>query len=207
MILFNRTARLASAGGLEWAASICEFVNQGDGPEIQLWSRVYSPGYGTIGWSGWFEDIVQLEAFGDGLLADAGYQALVAKGAEHVLPGTMDDNVYAPVHGAPSPDRDITYVRATQAVLANGNGRAGMAKGIEIAEHATTTMGVNTMFMTAMAGPYGSVGWLSGFESAAELQDAGAKIGADEGFAALVDGAQACYVEGTGMSTVFRRAV
>jgi hypothetical protein len=44
--------------------SITEKVKQVTGHDVQLWSTVYSAGFGTITWTAWFEDLAALEVIG-----------------------------------------------------------------------------------------------------------------------------------------------
>ena len=60
MYLFTRRARLAGgagAAGLEWATTITAKVAQVTGHEASLWATVYSPGFGHITWTAWFDDL------------------------------------------------------------------------------------------------------------------------------------------------------
>jgi hypothetical protein len=93
MYLFTRRTRLAGGNGMagvEWAGSICAKVKELTGQEIELWASVFSPGYGTISWTGWFEDLASLEAVGDKLEADPSFAKLSDAGAKFTE-GGLDD--------------------------------------------------------------------------------------------------------------------
>ena len=103
MYLFTRRTRLAGgdgAAGVTWAASIAAKVNEVTGQEVQLWGTVYSPGFGTISWTGWFADLASLEQVGDKLQADPGMQKLANDGTKFT-DGSLDDGLLQPIYGEP----------------------------------------------------------------------------------------------------------
>jgi hypothetical protein len=95
MYLFTRRTRLAGGNGpagIEWASQITSKVKEVSGHDVQLWSTVFSPGFGTISWTAWFDDLASLEAVGDKLDADPGMNQLGDKGAQ-LTDGTLDDGL------------------------------------------------------------------------------------------------------------------
>lgn len=209
MFLFTRRARLAGGSGpagIEWATSICTKVSEVTDQEVQLWATVYSPGFGTVSWTAWLADLPALESVGDRLAADAGYGALVAQGAEFVE-GGLDDSILQPLHGLPDPDRDVRYVGGVQAVIAGGQATRAMASGVELAMTAAAITGLPTMFVRSLTGPYGAVGWLTGYESMAEFESADHALSTDPGWIKTVDATEGCFVEDTAVTqtTMYRR--
>ncbi|MBX3284393.1 MAG: hypothetical protein R2746_13285 [Acidimicrobiales bacterium] len=195
MYLFTRQTRLLGghgSAGLEWAGQVCGAVQDVTGHEVQLWASVYSPGFGTVSWTAWVEDLAQLESIGDQLSADAGYAALVDKGAAYG-DGVVDDALMLPLHGAPDAATEVTYVSTVSAVVTGGDVARSMAAGIAIAEQAEKATGLTTMFVQALTGPYGSVGWLSGYADIAAVQAAQEALAADPGWPAVVDASDGCF--------------
>ncbi len=121
MYLFSRRTRLSGGNGtagVEWAQSIANKVKELTGTEIQLWSTVYSPGFGTISWTGWFEDLQSLETVGDKLQTDPGMEKLNNAGTKYTE-GGLDDGLIQPIYGAPT-EAPIQYVGGAVAVAAAG---------------------------------------------------------------------------------------
>jgi hypothetical protein len=208
MYLFSRRTRLSDGNGtagVEWAGKIAAKVKELTGTEIQLWATVYSPGFGTISWTGWFEDLQALEAVGDKLQADPAMEKLVNAGAKYTQ-GGLDDGLVQPIYGTPT-DAPIQYVGGAVAVCAAGSFERAMAAGVEIAQKAEAVTGLPTLFGRSVTGPYGGVGWLTGYESAAAMEKADAALAADSGWLKLLDSTKGCFAEDASItqSTIFRR--
>jgi hypothetical protein len=211
MYLFTRRTRLArgdAAAGVSWAISITDKVKQVTGQDVQLWSTVYSAGFGTISWTAWFEDLASLEAVGDKLDADPGMAELGNAGNEFT-DGSLDDGLLEPIYGDPAAGGDATYVGGAVAVGAAGNIERALGLGVEIAQKSEAITGLPTMFVRSMTGPYGGVGWLTGYENITAMQTAEAAIAADSSFMKLIDSTKGCFVEDATatQATIYRRVV
>jgi hypothetical protein len=208
MYLFTRRTRLSGGNGtagVEWALQIAAKVKELTGTEIQLWSTVYSPGFGTISWTGWFESLEALEKLGDTLQADPSMEKLSNAGAKFTE-GGLDDGLVQPIYGTPS-GAPIQYVSGATAVAAAGNIERAMAAGIEIAQKAEAVTGLPTLFGRSVTGPYGGIGWLTGYESAAAMEQADSALSSDPGWLKLLDSTEGCFAADTNVtqSTIFRR--
>jgi len=209
MYLFSRQAHLVGGNGMagvEWATEIAKKCESITGREVQLWASVYSPLYGTIGWTAWFEDLAALESFGDKLLADPSYNELAMAGADFV-DDLIDDNVASVVHGEVDAARTVEYVGSVRAVIAAGSYARALGAGVEIAEKFQAVTGIPGLFLTDMTGPYGSVGWLTGYTSIAELQASNDALAADLSWIGVVDSTKGCFAEDTAVtqSVIWRR--
>jgi hypothetical protein len=189
-----------------WALSITEKVKEVTGHEVQLWSTVYSAGFGTISWTAWFDDLASLEAVGDKLDADPAMAALGNAGNEFT-DGSLDDGLLQPIYGDPSAGGGAQYVGGAVAVCAAGNIERAMGLGVEIAQKSETITGLPTMFVRSLTGPYGGVGWLTGYESITAMEKAEDAIAADSSFLKLIDSTKGCFVEDatTTQATIYRR--
>ena len=209
MYLFSRRARLAlghGMAGVEWAQAVCAKVNEVTGHEVQLWATVYSPGFGTVSWTSWVADLTTLESIGDKLAVDTAYTDLVNAGAQF-LDGGIDDSVLQVLAGQPDPSRDVQYVTGAQAVVADGQIERAMGAGIEIGNAGESITGIPTLFVRSLTGPYGQVGWLTGFVSLAEMEAANDKLAADPSWLKTIDGMQGCFLADVNatQSTMYRR--
>ena len=148
MYLFNRRTRLVGgngSAGIEWATSIAAKVKEVTGQDIQLWATVYSPGFGTIAWTGWFDDLSALEKVGDTLQGDASMTKLSDQGPKFTE-GGLDDGIWQPVYGAPDPTRAIQYVSTVTAVAAPGAIERAIGVGVEIAQKVEAVTGSSCLF-------------------------------------------------------------
>lgn len=209
MYLFTRRTRLGGGvgmAGIEWATTIGAKVTELTGNEVELWTNAYSPGFGTITWTAWFENLAALEAMGDQLSVEPSFSKLADEGAAFTE-GGMDDAVLQPIYGAPSPERSIQYVSGTESMVAGGHFRRAMGVGVEIVEHAEKITNIPTMFVRSLTGPYGAVGWLTGYESITEMEEALAAEAADPSWLKLIDSTEGCFLEAPGatQTTIYRK--
>ena len=211
MYLFTRTARLRAGDptpGITWGTEVCGKVRDLTDHPIQLWTTSYSPGVGTLVWSTWFEDLSSLERVTDKLGTDGGYLHMLDV-AKELFEGPIDDMLVEPIHGQPDAERSLQYVTSVRAVPVTGSFEKGIGKGIELAERAEAITGVPTMFVRALTGPYGEVGWLTGHETITQDQETESALAADQGWMRLVDEASQCYVDNPMITqqTIHRRLV
>jgi hypothetical protein len=209
MYLFARRTRLVGGNGtkgLEWATTITTKVKDVTGHDVQLWTTVYSPKVGEVTWTAWFDDLTALETLGDKVQAEPSYVSLASEGAKFT-DGTLDDSVYQPIYGTPDPERAAQYVGAVAGVIAAGNYERGLAAGVEIAQTAEKITGVPTFFSSALSGPYGAVGFLSGYETVAQLEASQTKLASDPKWIKLIDSTKGCFVEDPSITlqTIHRR--
>jgi hypothetical protein len=209
MYLFSRNTRLVGGNGvagLEWAVTITGKVQEVTGHEVQLWATTYSPGFGGITWTAWFDDLTALETVGDKLQSEPAFVDLENQGAKFT-DGILNDAVFQPVYGSPDPSRQVQYVGAVSAVLASGNYARALGAGVEIAKAAEKITGLSTTFATALTGAYGTVGWLTGYETIAALEKAQTALAADASWVKLIDSTKGCFVEDASITqqTIYRR--
>jgi len=206
MYLYTRRARLASPAGAEWAANICAAGTKLGGNEISVWGSMFGPAYGTITWTAWHADLPALEAWADTLNGDEGFQAVVAQGGEFVE-GGVDDGLLQVVSGEPDLEADNQYVSGVAAVCAGGNVERAMTAGVELADMASKLTGQPTMFVRSLTGPYGGVGWLTGQENIAKVEQGQNALAADPAWLKLVDSTGGAFVEDAAItqSTLFRK--
>jgi hypothetical protein len=189
MYLFSRRVRIAGGNtraAMEWALAQTEKVNRITGLQVSLYTQVYSPEVGAIGWSTFVPDLATLEAAGDKLNVDDDFVAATDKGAA-LLVGGADDTLSQVIYGTPDPARSIEYVTAVHSVCANGKLARGMELGAEIAQRAEKVSGTPSLFLADATGVYGGVGWVSGHENAQAMEAAQQKLASDESFTKYID--------------------
>jgi hypothetical protein len=197
MYLMSRSAQLTGDQGLAWARSMRDLVTETAGHEVQLWARTLSPGFGTVSWTSWWEDLPSMETAFAKLVVDAKYMEKAFAGREFVT-GEIDDSLAETVTELSSEAGNARYVGSVSATLAVGNGVRGVMAGIEIASRINAIAGTPSVFCQRHTGPYGGVTWFTAFESLAQYQEASAKLAADPDFITYVDSTKGCFVEGSG---------
>lgn len=199
MYLFTRQARLLGADGIKWATTIRDHVASVTESEIQLWATTLSPGFGTVAWTSWWDDLGSLSSSFAKLVGDAKYSALAAEGAQFVN-GAVDDMLYQTLYGGSGDSGSVQLVSSIRAACATGQLAAAMGNGVEIAQRAESITGRPTMFLTNVTGNYGGVTWLAGYENLAAFEDANVKLNADPDWPAFIDGATTCYAQDVGVT-------
>jgi hypothetical protein len=210
MYLFNRRGRLAGGRNREaisWAVEITARVNTITGIPTTLWTSVLGPEVGTLAWSTFVPDLATIETAMDRLQGDDGFAELADRGAQFTE-GGADDGLAQILHGEPDPNRPVNYVNIVQAVCANRNLARGLGVGIEIAQMAEKITGTPTLFVNAVTGPYGSVAWISAFETVQALEAEQQALAADAGWLDFLDQeAGTAYQQNPELTTsrIFRR--
>jgi len=208
MYLASRRTRVTSAAGLEWATTIQAHVKEATGNDLQLWGNIHSAGFGTISWTWWWADLTSLEQAFDKLQVDPKYNELAAAGAD-LIEGDIDDALYQTISGDPDPGDvgTVQYVASVRAVAAAGNLVRSVTAGLEIAEKATAIGGHNTLFLRSLTGPYGEIGWLTGYPDLAAVGAAQDKLAADPEWLTFLDTTGTAFVEDPSVTvaTLFRK--
>jgi hypothetical protein len=206
MYLFTRRTRLApghGTAGVDWARSVAGKALELTGQELQVWGSVYSPGVGTISWTGWFPSFEALEKVGDVLQADASMEKLTNAGTRYTE-GGFDDGLLQPVSG--SAGGAFEYVCGTGAVAAAGGYARAVAAGIEIAQRSEAITGCPTTFCRSVSGRAGAVKWLNPYESAAQMEAAQRELTDDRSWIELLDSTRGCFAADRGITTgIYRR--
>lgn len=189
MYLFTRSVRLRpgpTRDAAAWAGEVTEAVRHTTDLHVQLWSRTFSPQLGTLAWTTAVEDLTQLEAADDKLMADEAYQDLVQRGAAYVehLP---DDSLAMYLPGLPDPTATVEYAAVVTSVCAVGCTAMGAELGVRIAEEAGRIGGNPCSFLIGASGNYGAVAWITPFPSLAEMQRSEQTVYADADFVKIVD--------------------
>jgi hypothetical protein len=206
--LFTRSARLAPGNILDsmaWAAKITEKVNTAGDLQFSLWTRVFSPGVGTLAWSTVVENVADLVTNNEKLEADGGYIELAEEGAKYGNGAGFDDALINLIHADPG-GPNAQFASLTTAVIASGQGANAIALGVEMAGRIKAITGRPTSFGASVTGPFGEIGWISMADTIEQVQQAGELIGADAAFGALIDEkASKAYAPGSGQRWMSRK--
>jgi hypothetical protein len=207
MYLFTRAGRFQP--GLmrettEFIRAVTEKVRQETGLQVLVWTSTMSPDLGTTMWATFVDDLGRLEEADDKLMVSDSFLDLVEKG-NRLLAAPLTDGLAAVVHGAPDfSGPPPNYLMVAQATAANGQVKAALDGGVEIAEAVTRITGAPTTFLVDTTGPYGGCRWGSRFADIGELQRAESALMADESWLDLIDRVGTAYTQDAHQS-IYRR--
>jgi hypothetical protein len=210
MYMFSRQIRIDGGHGREamaWALEQTEKATKITGLPMGLFTQVFSPDVGTIGWSTFVPDLATLEAAGDKLNADDAFMSATEQGAALTI-GGADDALAQVIHGEPDPNREIEYATVVRAACAAGNVTRGMEVGAEIAQRAEKITGTPTLFVADVTGTYGGVGWVTGHANVQAIEATQQALAADSSFGKYVDKeAASVYADEPSLTTqlIYRR--
>jgi hypothetical protein len=207
MYLFTRAGRFQPGSireSMEFVQAVTEKVRQETGLRVIVWTSTMSPDFGTTMWSTFVDDLGQLEEAEDKLMVSDSFLDLAEKGNK-LLTGPLTDGLGQVVHGAPDLSGPLpNYLSVARATAANGQLKAALGGGVEIAETATRITGANTTFVVDVTGAYGGCRWGSQFADIGELQRAEAALMADESWLDLIDRVGSAYAQDA-RQEIFRR--
>jgi hypothetical protein len=206
MYLFTRAGRFLPGSireATEFIRAVTEKVRQETGLEVHVWTSTMSPEFGTTMWATFVDDLGRLEEADDKLMVSDSFLDLVEKG-NRLLAGPLTDGLAQVVHGEPPSGPPPSYLSVAQATAANGQVRAALAGGVEIAEAATRITGAPTVFVVDATGPFGGCRWGTRFADIGELQRAEAALMADESWLEVIDRVGPAYTQDAHQS-IYRR--
>ena len=186
----------------QFAVEIASKIKQITGTEVSVFDTRFGAPMGTLLWTVRVDSFADLDTFRGKLLADPGYLELLATGSENfaTLPEDAMMNIVSSNFGA-SPKR---YYSSTIATPANGHITEVMTFGVStqtyLAEH-----GFTTAFGASVFGAYGSVGWLVGADTMADVDAFQAFLTTDPKFGPMVDASGGLFVPASGLNTLVER--
>ena len=207
MYLFTRSRRIDPGEVVKGMGSVVEITDHArkvTGQQIDAWGAVMSPEIGTVVWTLWAEGMAQIVQAGDALTADEGFMKLVEKSDDY-FDGPYVDGIATLVHGDLNlDDNTAEYVGVATATLATGQLQAGLAAGIEIADHVTKVTGDNTLFLVNSTGPFGGVAWITPNADIAAVDAGEAALMASAEWLPLLDRVGSAFNPGAAQA-IYRR--
>ena len=207
MYLYSREVTLTSPLAALTAKSIADHLSAVRGREVALYAAVYSPGWGRVAFTSWWEDLASLDAAVTEASQDQKYMEMSMELSPSVT--AVNDMIFNAV---------FTTQEATEMEMSNVvwsvTGAAVSARvveatmsGIEICQAWKQSTGIDATFGRGVTGQYGGIGWLSGYESMSEFDEAMKASSANEGWIKAVVDSQENFVQdfGAGVSTLYRK--
>ena len=205
MYLFTRTATISpehQLDGMAFVVNIAAKAASITGVPASVYRVAFGAPLGSVLWSSVFESHAALEAAEQKLMADAGYVEATTT-SSHLFTGTVDDALATPVSSTLTAPNASYWV--TQATITGGKLTQAVELGVEIQTHIAEVTGQPTAFLTDTYGPFGQVRWLTGANSAAEMDKVRDTLGTDPKFLSLVGRAGDCFAQGSGHSVLIHK--
>lgn len=189
MYLFSRRAQVAPGHDRQsaaWAVEIASVASRAGGLPIATWASVLSPAVGEIVWSMMAPSMEVLHAATSATIVSEDFTTMV-EAATEMWVGAPTDVVGEILYGGPKPDGPPALAMTVRADAVPGRLGAALTLGVEIAVLYEQITGAASLFGRNITGAFGGATWISGFASAAQLDEANGKLRADERYLTALD--------------------
>ena len=207
MQLFTRQLLTTGPAGdsLAWATEIASAASAKMGTEIAVWSAAFGAPVGALAFTMRVEGVADLMEKAAPLADDAGYQAILAKGAE-ITVGPPEDRLATPLHGdLGDPPPVGSWAVVTNAVIANGRYEEAVGWGIDVADHVTSLSGMPVGLMMQEYGTFGQLTWIGIGADAAAVDASAAATNGDASYVKKLSAAGDLFVPGSGQRSLVTR--
>ncbi len=199
MFIYSAQLQARPGRGAEVAGAlpaVAAEISAAGGVPASAWAVVNGAPIGSFAVSGRVENTTELLAMQQGLGASAKYQKASAKLGDS-LDGPAVTNYLEVVmtSGDVGDPKQLTSV--TRATMQAESLSAAMAWSAQIAEYITKTTGMTGLLATSAAGRMFEVAWIFGADSAADLDESNAKLGADQAYASMLEQAGNLFMPGS----------
>ena len=206
MYIFNRSTtvdRNRQLEATEAAVEVAALVGGITGIPVNVFITRYGAPVNTIAWSCRVDSQAQLEAATDKLVGNDDYMKWVMTHGE-LFATAAEDRLSAVVSSslAPTPAKFYTMLVAS---AANGMLADAIAFGVRAQQFVNAATGLPTAFLNAVYGPFGTVGWLTGADSAADLDRLQEMQTTNSDYHALVAEAGPLFTPGSGLASLIEK--
>jgi len=206
MYIFNRVATLdrnrifeGTAAAVEVAAKVTEIT----GMAVSVYGSRFGQPLNTIGWTARVDSQAELQAVTDKLMASEDYVSWIGSHSTLFETAPVDQLstvVSASLAGAPK-----RFYSLLTALAANGRMGDAVAFGVRAQQFVAEVTGLATAFLVANYGPFGGVAWLTGADSADELDALATAQMANADYHALVAEAGPLFIPGSGVTSLIEK--
>ena len=144
------------------------------GTRVSSLGNVYSAGAGLVSFTSCWSELSRLEEAAGALRDDEEYRRIIQDGRAFVE-GQTDDALLRLTYGEllPAPPR---YVHIIGAKSSGGHLGSAISSGMELAQKSGVIIGGPTQFVRSVTGSFGSVAWLTGYDTMADFQAAAEEL-------------------------------
>ncbi len=206
MYIFNRSTtvdRNRQLEATEAAIEVAALVGNITGIPVNVFITRYGAPVNTIAWSCRIDSQAQLQTATDKLAGNDDYMKWVMTHGE-LFETAAEDRLSAVVSSslAPAPAKFYTMLVAS---AANGMLGAAIDFGVRAQQFVNTATGLPTAFLSAVYGPFGTVGWLTGADSAADLDRLQEMQATNADYHKLVAEAGPLFTQGSGQTSLIEK--
>ena len=207
MQLFTRRVSMTGPPDeiIGYATDMASFVSDRLGRELALWLPTMGAPVGTLFYTARVEGIADLAGLTSTLMGDSEYMDKL-RGGMHLVAAPAMDSLATPLYGELGDPPPVgSYAGITSAVIANGQYRAALAWGVEMAQHVESVTGNRGMFLSNRYGEFGGVTWISGAADAAAADAARAAVDADDSYLDRLNDVGTLFLPGSGQQGLVNR--
>jgi hypothetical protein len=206
MYIFNRSAplnRMRQFEATSAAIDVAAMATAITGTPVSVFGTRFGAPLNTIGWSGRFESQSALQTMTEKLLADSGYVEWVSTHGDLFESAAIDqltNIVSSTLAGEPK-----RFYSVLTAAAENGKLADALAFGVKAQAFVAKATGLATAFGTAVYGPFGTVGWLTGADSMDDLDRLVDMQMTNKEYQALVQEAGPLFAQGSGTTSLIEK--
>jgi hypothetical protein len=209
MYLYSRTVQLTGdpRKTMPMVMAMAELVNKKTELQVSLWRTVLGAPLGTLGYSAFVQSQAELDTAVSSLLADPEYLERVAEIQPYIAAPAQDQLVEILHRAGPEYRRaEVGWIATlVTAQVANARFGAAMKWSIEIADLVAEITRNPGIFGRSVAGPFGTVGWITAVPDMAALDAAGEALNKDPRYLAKLDEMSDVFLPGSGHTSLVRR--
>ena len=206
MYIFTRTItvnRHKMFEGIAASIEIAALASEIAGLPIAVYGSRFGAPLNTIMWSARYESQAQVEEVSNKLGANAEYMAWIMSHADSFDSAPVDQltNVVSATLAA----KPKKFYTSLTAVATSGRLGDAVAFGVKAQEFVANASGLTTMFGTAIYGAFGTVGWLTGADTLAELDALVQMQMTNAEYHTLLAEAAPLFIAGSGINTLIEK--
>ena len=206
MFIFNRSTTLnrhrmleATMASIEVAALVTKIT----GVDINVFATRYGEPGNTMAWTCRVDSQAELDALTTKLMANEDYLAWIGSKSEMFETATVD-RLSSIISSTLTPEVKKYYTVLT-AQAASGQMGAAIDFGVRAQQLVAEKTGLATAFMTGVYGPFGTVGWITGGATMADIDKLWALQMGDADYHALVAEAGPLFIETSGQTMLIEK--
>jgi hypothetical protein len=209
MYLYSRTVQLTGdpRKSMPMAIAMAEHVNKKTDLQVSLWRTVLGAPLGTLGYSALVQSHAELDTAVSSLFADPEYLERVAEVQPYIAAPPQDQLVEILHNAGPEYRRaEVGWIaNLVTAQVANARFTAAMKWSVEIADLVAEITGNPSLFGRSVAGPFGTVGWITAVPDMAAVDAASEALNKDPRYLAKLDEMSDVFLPGSGHASLVRR--
>jgi hypothetical protein len=200
MLIYSATMEAAPGKAGQLAPLVGELrsvLTADTGQDWWAWSVASGAPFGSFLVSTRFDNLAALAAGQAKSAASEGFRALSQKYGDLMSrPAETYLNEVIAATGEMSAPKPMMVI--TGATMAGGKIRQAVAWSTQIMQHVTDVTGVGGVVVTSVTGPMFQIGWMSGFDNPAHLDEFNGKMAADPAYLDMIDEAGDLFLSGSG---------